>query len=85
MAKLKLDLRHYSNGELSLHYSNVERDYRLYQQWVKENKLKKLVQHVKDNFHYTDAQLEDLKNTFANDRNDWQNQLDLTNDVWKIA
>jgi len=66
----KVDLKNYGDGELSLMVMN---DYHLYQIFVSAVYMEKF-QYIKDEvdmfFEYTDAQLQDLEQTFEDEKNE---------------
>lgn len=66
----KVDLKNYGDGELSLMVMN---DYHLYQIFISAVYMEKF-QYIKDEidefYEYTNAQLQDLEQTFEDEKNE---------------
>ena len=66
----KVNLKSYGDGELSLQVMN---DYHLYQIFVSAvymEKFQYIVDEIDEFFEYTDAQLQDLEDTFEDEKNE---------------
>ena len=66
----KTNLKSYGDGELSLMVMN---DYHLYQIFVSAvymEKFQYIVDEIDEFFEYTDAQLQDLEDTFEDEKNE---------------
>lgn len=64
------DIKHYSDGELSLLFLNDESLYNEFMRAVRRNDFTIVKELCDEYFIYTEDQLEDLKETFNNELND---------------
>ena len=70
---MKTNVQNYSDEELSLLFLNDESLYYDFMACVKRKKFDYLEEIVKDNFIFNPEQLEDLKETFDNEVNEYFN------------